>query len=322
MEKVLNQNEIDAMVRAARGGVAGQASAPVVTPWDARHAGQIGRDQLQSINTLHEGFARNLTHVVAAYLRIGFTAALVSAEHLTYGEFLQRIPDLTYLASFRLLPMEARALLQLDLSAAFPLIDVLLGGEGHGAAPERQTTDIEEQILETVVRIICRELQTSWQVMALQFEFEQRSQADQAQRLMAPEEKTLSLSFELSVAENRGTLNLVFPAMVSNALLRKLSTAWVREKPAAHPDAESRLRRRLLKCPFDVELEFIAAGVRLQDLIRMAPGTLLPLKHGVEKPARVRVSGDELFIAKVARMGGSRAAQIVGRIQQDLETRL
>ena len=114
MEKVLNQAEIDAMVRRARGGDASgkdEVQPAVVTVWDVRQAGQIGREQVQSISTLHEGFARNLTNAVGGYLRVEFTAALVSAEHLTYGEVLQRVPEVSYLASCKLIPVGATALL-------------------------------------------------------------------------------------------------------------------------------------------------------------------------------------------------------------------
>jgi flagellar motor switch protein FliM len=88
MQGGLNQQEIDAMVRAARSG--GQAETgrkePKVEPWDIRRAGQIGRDQLRAITQLHEGFARNLTNALTTYLRVVFSATLVSAEHLTYRE--------------------------------------------------------------------------------------------------------------------------------------------------------------------------------------------------------------------------------------------
>src|SRR5208282_6226496 len=85
MEKVLNQQEIDDMVRVARSGAADAASkGPVVQPWDIRQAGQIGSEQLRAINQLHENFARNLTTAISGYLRIVFGASLVSAEHLTY----------------------------------------------------------------------------------------------------------------------------------------------------------------------------------------------------------------------------------------------
>ena len=83
MEKVLNQEEIDAMVRAARSrgaGEAEQAAEIQVELWDARRAGLIGREQLAAITLLHEGFARNLTHSLGAYLRVVFQAALVSAR--------------------------------------------------------------------------------------------------------------------------------------------------------------------------------------------------------------------------------------------------
>src|ERR1700689_1599335 len=118
MEKVLNQEEIDAMVRAARRGGDAEASLPLqarVEPWDARRAGQIGREQLQAITLLHEGFARALTNALGASLRVVFAATLVSAEHLTYREFLQRVPETTYMASCRLDPMGLNAAMQLDL---------------------------------------------------------------------------------------------------------------------------------------------------------------------------------------------------------------
>jgi flagellar motor switch protein FliM len=314
MEKVLNQAEIDAMVRKARGGDAGgkEGKPAVVTVWDVRQAGQIGREQVQSISTLHEGFARNLTHAVGAYLRIAFTAALVSAEHLTYGEVLHRFPEVSYLASCKLAPVGATVLLQLDLAVAFPLIDVLLGGQGGAsAAPERQLTEIEEQILETVMRIICRELQSAWQVLALEFEFEARQQTEQVQRLMPSEEKTLSLNFDITVAESRGTLNLVFPAVVSNALLRKLSAGWVRAKLRARPDSEQRWRDRLRVCPFGVEAAMTIPGVPLRDLMNLSPGSLLVLKTPAQPAAVLRVSGCDMFMATVARRGRLRAAQVL-----------
>ncbi len=313
MEKVLNQEQIDAMVRAARGSQAPPSSAKqkVVSAWDARQAGQIGREQMRSINTLHEGFARDLTHSLGAYLRIVFDAALVSAEHLTYAEVLQRVPEITYLASAKLSPMGGNALLQLDLAVVFPLIDVLLGGEGKGTPPGREITEIEEQILETIMRIICRELQKAWHALALEFQFEARQRPDQVHHLMPAEEKTLSLSFEITLAESRGTLNLVVPAVVSNALLRKISAGWAAAKLRVHPDIEKRLRDRLLAAPFQAELVVNAPSVPFAHLAQLAPGALLSLREPVGKAATLRVGERALFAASVVRSGQLRAGQLL-----------
>ena len=316
MQKVLNQEEIDAMVRAARGGGQAEAAAsdqPHVELWDVRRAGQIGREQLQTITLLHEAFARNLTHSLGAYLRVVFAATLVSAEHLTYREFLQRIPETTYLASCRLDPTGLNAALQIDLKVAFPIIDLLLGGEGKSMAATRELTEIEEQILDAVTRIICRELGVAWQALALEVNFEARLEPGEAQHLMAPEEKTLSLSFEVTMPDIRGGLSLAVPAAVSNALLRKISAEWSHRRARAAGDFRERLMQRLLDCPFEVELGARQLQVPVSRLTGLGPGGVIGFSRPVSDPASLLVAESEMFRAIPARRGEQRAARLLAR---------
>ncbi len=320
MEKVLNQEEIDAMVRLARGGGSrAETAAPTpshVEPWDVRRAGQIGREQLQAIMLLHESFARNLTHSLGAYLRVVFAATLVSAEHLTFREFLQRIPETTYLSSCRLGSTGLNAALQLDLKVAFPIIDLLLGGEGKGMASTREITEIEEQILDSVARIVCRELGIAWQALSLEVGFEERLEAGQAQRLMAPEEKILSLSFEATMPEVRGGLNLAVPATVSNALLRKISADWSHRRPRVDRDARQRLMRRLLDCLFDLELGAQGVNVSVGAMAQLAPGQVLAFSRPAAAPASLLIAGVEMFRALPVRSEAARAAKILGPVRR------
>ncbi len=312
MEKVLNQEEIDDMVRKARtGNAAASSTGPVVQPWDIRQAGQIGSEQLRAINQLHELFARSLTNSIGGFLRIVFDVSLVSAEHLTYREFLQRVPEKTYLASCELAPVAATAVMQLDLAIAFTIIDVMLGGEGKDSGITRDITEIEEQVLEAIVRIMCRELQTSWQAIALEFKFGQRQRMLQTQRLMPPEEKNLCLSFEIKMAETRGTLNLAVPAVVSNALLRKISADFSYQRPRSPIEARQQIQKKLLKCLFPMELSLPALQVPLQQITELAPGALLPFSRNASAPATMMVEDVHLCSATPVRVGAHRAARVV-----------
>lgn len=313
MQNELNQEEIDAMVRAARSGgraEAGPEKAPKVEPWDVHRAGQIGREQLLAITQIHEGFARSLTQALGTYLRVVFAAALVSAEHLTYREFTQRIPETTYLAACRLEPMGVNGALQLDLKVAFPIIDLLLGGEGKGVAAAREITEIEQQIVESVARIVCRELGAAWQAVDLQVSFAKRMESGEAQRLMPADEKILSLSFEVTMLEVRGGLNLAVPVSLSHALLRKISAAWSASRSRGPSEWRERLQRRLLECPFRVELGVNDLSASVSELTQMAPGTLLPLHRSAVRPASLLVAGVELFGAMPSRSGDIRSAQV------------
>ncbi len=312
MEKVLNQQEIDDMVRVARSGnSAASSTGPVVQPWDIRQAGQIGSEQLRAINQLHELFARSLTTSVGGYLRIVFDCSLVSAEHLTYREFMQSIPEKTYLASCDLAPVGATAVLQLDLAIAFPIIDVMLGGEGKDSEIARDITEIEEQVLEGIVRIMCRELQTSWGAIALEFNFGQRQRFLQTQHLMPPEEKNLCLSFEIKMSETCGTLNLAIPAVVSNALLRKISADFSYQRRRSPVEARLQIQKKLLNCFFPVELSMPGLQVPLESLSGLAPGHLLPFPVNASTPAVMLVDDVRLCSATPVRVNNRRAARVL-----------
>ena len=159
---------------------------------------------------LNDLFARNLTHNLAAWLRTRFQVNLVSAEQIQFNEFLLRIPEICYVASVRLEPLGALAVLQLDLGLAPPIIDLLLGGDGKDG-PLRELTDIEESILASVVENICRELTVAWQPVGLSFLFDRRQMQTQVARIISVAEKTLCLSFEIRMPHSSGLLNLAFP---------------------------------------------------------------------------------------------------------------
>jgi flagellar motor switch protein FliM len=314
MQNVLTQEEIDAMVRAARSGgkgETGQAKEPNIESWDVHRAGQIGREQLQAITQLHEGFARTLTTALGTYLRVVLAATLVSAEHLTYREFTERIPETTYLAACKLEPMGVNGALQLDLKVAFPIIDLLLGGEGKGVDAPREITEIEQQIVESVARIVCREFGTAWQAIELQVDFAKRMELGEAQRLMQPNEKILSLSFEVTLLEVRGGLNLAIPVSLSHALLRKISSAWSDRRPRGPTEWRERLKRRLLECSFPVELGVNGLSASVGELTQMLPGGLLALRRSAALPASLQVGGVDMFGAAPARTGDTRAAQLL-----------
>lgn len=314
MQNELNQEEIDAMVQAARSGgrvEPGAAKQPNIEPWDVRRAGQIGRHQLLAINQLHEGFARNLTKALGTYLRVVFAATLVSAEHLSYREFTTRIPETTYLAACKLEPMGVHGALQLDLKVVFPIVDLLLGGEGKGLTATREITEIEQQIVESVAGIVCRELGVAWEAIELEVGFERRMELGDAQRLMPPDEKVLSLSFEVALLEVRGGLNLAVPVSLSHALLRKISAEWSESRPRGPSQWRERLKRRLLECPFPVELGVVGLRPSVRELSQMVPGKLLPLRRSVAQPASLIVAGVEMYTALAARVGAARAAQVI-----------
>jgi flagellar motor switch protein FliM len=311
MEKTLKQNEIDALFEAARSTApeetlsGGKAKA---APYNFASAGQISNEQLRAISMLNDLFARNLTHNLAAWLRTRFQVNLVSAEQIQFNEFLLRIPEISYVASVRLEPLGALSVLQLDLAIAPPVIDLLLGGEGKDG-PLRELTDIEESILGSLVEIICRELTLAWQPVGLSFSFERRQMQTQVARIMAVTEKTLCLSFEIRMPHCSGLLNLAFPAVVANTILRRLTTDWGRSRRHS-ADTRNQIASAARSIHFGCSLELPRVSVRASDIENLAPGSVLRLNLAANVSPLWRVGGETLAQGMAVRQGPHRAARI------------
>ncbi len=311
MEKVLNQEEIDAMFRSALGHGAGAAdNAPKYKPCDFRQAGQIKRDQVRAISNLHEGFARDLTNALGAYLRVVFEVNLVSVEQLTFREFLQRIPDLAYLATFQVKPMGASAALDLEPSLVFPIIDLLLGGVGRMTEQERDITEIEEGIMEGVVRILCREMQNAWSALGSVFEFEERLHPTQLQRLMPPADKTLCLSFEIHMPESHGVMNVAFPAVASNALLRRLDHDGGYSRHRGPSTARQRILEHAMDFAFDFSLHMPDQKLPIRLLAGLEPELIIPFTHRADAAIHGNLAGNTIYEAFPIRSGNLRAAKV------------
>jgi flagellar motor switch protein FliM len=314
-EKTLKQDEIDALFEAARSTVSDSAKPEArarVVSYNFSSAGQISTEQLRAISLLNDLFARNLTHNLAAWLRTRFQVNLVSAEQIQFNEFLLRIPEISYVASVRMEPLGALSVLQLDLGLAPPIVDLLLGGDGKDG-PLRELTDIEESLVASVVEIVCRELTVAWQQVGLSFVFERRQMQTQVARIISVAEKTLCLSFEIRMPHSSGLLNLAFPAVVANTILRRLTTDWGRRRRHAGDTREQIMavaRRIRFGCSLQLPNTKLEAGA----LEHLAPGDVLRLNIGAAALAEWRAGGELLAQAQAMRHGSHRAA----RIERDL----
>jgi flagellar motor switch protein FliM len=316
MERVLTQEEIDAMVRIASGRQddSQKKETRSIKPCTFRQSGQLTSEQVAAVNALHESFARNLTQSLGAYLRVTFEVNLVSIEQLAYSEFLERVPEVTYMMCFRVEQMSTAAAMQIDHSLVFPLVDILLGGIGKCEVLTREVSEIEEQIMEGVAKIICRELEAAWTPLGTKLDLDGRQAPAQMQRFLAPTEKTLCLSFEVKLAETTGMLNLIFPVSISNTLIRKLSADWSygRSCPVGRPSEQ--MTAKMLDCSFPIELGITAIKLPIKILAGLAPESVCNLGIPVQKPASLIIAGREAFDANPVRHGRFRAAHVAQQL--------
>jgi flagellar motor switch protein FliM len=263
---------------------------------------------MRAISSVNDLFARNLMHTLGAWLRTPFKMKLVAGEQLPFSEFLERLSAMSYICSIRLEPLGAVGLLELEFSLASPIVDVLLGGVGR-AWPTRDLTDIEEAILTSVVKMAVDELNLAWQSVGLEFVFEKRESEPAVTRMLTAGEKTLCVSFEAQMPEARGAMNLCLPAVVLNAMLRRLISDWDRPKRRSK-EAQMRIRELVGEAKVGAALQFPTMRLRGSELAALEPGMVLRLPLAKHSTAELRVGGLRFGRAHPVRTGEHRGAQL------------
>jgi flagellar motor switch protein FliM len=212
----LSQQEIDAVFENLKDRKP-KATADQSVRFDFRRLDRIAKSQLRAIHLLHDTFVRNLGSSLSAYLRSYLTVNLVSVEQLSYAEFLEGLPSPTCITSLGLRPYEGNAVLGLNPSIIFPILEMLLGGTGKSPAVlQREITEIEQNLLEGLFRIILHDLKEAWKgVTNIDFNIEAMEKEPQLLQVLAPNEAVVAVGVEMRTGDSTGMMNMAMPAISS-----------------------------------------------------------------------------------------------------------
>jgi flagellar motor switch protein FliM len=292
----------------------GSAAADTV-PFNFSRAGMVAPDQMRTLRTLDEQFARNLTHTLSAWLRTTITVTPQAPEQGVYSQFAESTASGRHILPVSVEPFQARAVLASDLALAPAMIDLLLGGTGRSSSLDRELTEIEDAVLRSVLDIVLREWTLVWQPFGMEFAVRPHEPGAHGQRPMPLQERTYCSRFQVVLAETTGDLAFCMPSAALASALRAFAYRRERQRHRG-PEDRMRMTQRLGASRLVAQLHFPVMQLRAEELQAMTPGTLLSLPLSCGAEAELRVSGMPLFRAKPVRAGEHRAAQIVHALQE------
>ena len=169
MAEILSQEEIDALLSAVSYGEDVEVKAEVaqqekvVNTYDFRHPARVSKDQLRTLQNLHDNFARLLSSSFSTLQRSIIEISLVSVDQITYSEFIMSLssPSCTY--TFRMEPLDGVAVIDFSQSVVFSFVDRLFGGRGTSIVTEREITWIEKSVMNGIINRSLRDLERTWE---------------------------------------------------------------------------------------------------------------------------------------------------------------
>src|SRR5579871_5130485 len=311
-ERVLTQEEIDSVFRRLQPKSGKTEQFPKVQVYDFRRPDRIAKDQLRSIHLLHENFARGLSSSLSAYLRAYVAVNLLSVEQLAFSEFVRALPSPTCLVALGMKPYDGNSLLEINPSLVFPILEMLLGGDGQRSKHiDREITEIEQNILDGLLRIVLQDLRNAWHsVVTIDFSIEGHETEPQLLQILAPNEAVVCITLEVRIGDTVGTMNLGIPSILVKMLRQKFDQQWTLRKAISGEGEHERVLHLLRPAQMRVDTRLEGAKMRVDTLLDLQEGDVVAFDYPVDRPLSVTVNGALRYRGEVVSVGRKRALQV------------
>lgn len=316
-EKSLTQKEIDALLSILpTDGTplpGGEHIIGSVRAYDFRSPDKFSKEQIRTLQMIHENFARRISSSLSAYMRATVQVMCVHLEQGSFADFMQNITSPSLINIFQMEPLPGRMMLAIDAPTVTIIIDRLLGGFGRPADESHDITDLEQTLMYGVNEYISQDLQEAWKnVIELNIGVSETTLNPEFAQVALPSDAAVFLGFEIKARENTGMMSICLPYSLLKPIASALSPhTWVAgetKETGAHSDA---LRRHVQEMEVDVSVLLGEISASFEDLLHLHPGDVLMLNTVVGRSLPVLVGECPKFQAQPGQSSRHLAVQIM-----------
>jgi flagellar motor switch protein FliM len=296
----LSQSELDVLMAAAASRrPRGEGGGTQTAVYDFRRPDRVSKDQLRSLHFLHDRFAVNVSTSLSAFLRAMTEVNIVSVEQFAYSKFLTSLPDPTAFYAIGMPPLEGLGAVEINPSIAFTMVDRMLGGTGQTAPPNRALSEIEQNVLDAVVKLLLDHLTESWRaILDVKFRIQGRETRPQILQITGQNEIVIVMTFEIHLGDVRGLLRVCIPASTIETMEEKVAPGWHRRRREPTATEQARLFSNLGRVPLQVNA-LLETRFETRELLALRPGDVIALGHSASNPVDIRIGRVRRFTGRL-----------------------
>ena len=291
-----------------------------VTAYDFKRPERVGKDQMRSLQTLHESLARSFGAAVSGLLRTMIEVKLLSVDQLTYSEFVFSLDNPSCFNVLSIPPLEGNWILDIAPALSYAIIDRMLGGDPDpNETIRRPLTEIENRLIGRIVKLFLADLTIAWEnIAALDLEIEKVESNPQLIQIVPPNEVVILIGFEVVLGKNRGMINLCIPYNTIENFNSKLSrNGWVgygKSKPTE--ESRTQIANNMSNAPVDVIVTLARSKILTADLLSLSVGDIITTEKEVKEPLELAIQDVPKFNTRVGAFKGKKAVRIESIVEK------
>lgn len=329
MADVLSQSEVESLLTALDGGPQGPQNAEPgqanvrgsISVYDFKRPERVSKEQMRAFQALHDGFSREFGAALSSILRSIIEVKLISVDQLTYSEFVFSLENPTCFNLLASSGLDGHMILDINPSIIFPFVDRLLGGgrEQRPNVPNRPLTEIEVRLISRITDLAIRGLENAWSNLCqLNLKVLQVESNPQLIQIVPPNEVIVLISFEITMGETRGIMNLCIPFNTIEPLAGKLSSdTWsAYTKKTADPRQTVNLKTGLAQAPIELVVDLARTTISAGEVMGLAVGDVIMTETGRDQPLKIWIEDEPMFEGFPGAYKSNKAIRVRGRVER------
>lgn len=324
MPEALSQSQIDELLSRMRSGEPAQI---VVEPeekikeYDFSSPKKFTKDQLKSLHSLYENYARILSSYFTSILRSACEVSISQIEEQRYYEFNNALPDNALIGIVSFSPVdkpfdENTMMLELSTAFGFLLIDRLMGGSDTLHAPDRDYSEIEISLLRMVMSSITKYLQDVWtSFFPLSAQLQNVETNGRFIQAFSPQDIVVIITFDIDDEFYRGSANICMPTENLEELIAGFTTKYNHSVRQQDEDKERAKRQQILSSIKESEITLEAhlddCVMSLGEISQLQVNDVISLNKKISEDISVKVEGIPFFRARLGELNAQKALKIV-----------
>lgn len=336
MSDILSQEEVDALLSAVSSGEVHSDVAPEsksvgalpplpevrksVALYDFKRPDRVSKDQMRTLQNMHEGYARLLATTLTSMLRTLVEIELVSVDQLTYQEVIMSISSPSCIYIFQMEPLESSAIFEVNPNLIFIMLDRLFGGQGRGIDANRELTDIERSVINKIIERALGDLKEVWENIGIfSPKIESYETNPQFVQVAPPGETVILISLEVRMRNGSGLMSLCFPFILLESVMEKLSgESWISAQKTTTQETRRLVEKELGSTRAQVRCEIGETKLSVRDFLQLGVGDVLVLDKLASSDLVLFVEDRPKFLGKPGVVGRSKSVQITAIIDREV----
>jgi len=318
MSKILEQDEVDALLRGLSGGdVETETEIPEddsgVVSFDLANQDRIIRGRMPVLEIVNDRFARLCTNALANTMRKRVDINPISIDMSKFGDFMRSLPVPTSISIFKMDPLRGNALLVVDSRLVFALVENFFGGAGSQPKVEgRDFTPIEQAIVERVVKIALANMEESWKpVHEVHVEMIRTEVNPQFAAIVPPSDVVIVITFEVELENAIGSLVVCLPYATMEPIRSKLHASFQSERLEVDHVWINRFKERLMETPVEMVVRMGRTTISGRQLLYLQEGDIILLDTDEDELLEAEVEGVRKFQGLPGRVKGNKSFRVV-----------